>query len=960
MAELLSSKVVVVEEEPSVRGIPSVSTSVAGMVGVTERGPVGVPVLCQSFEEFARVFGGYLRESDLPNAVAGFFENGGATLWVVRTCHYADPTDASTALARTAMIRGAVYDGDPDLSVEPARMESLPAPFAVAEGTGFALSVNGAHRREVVFSDGGAWSPLTLPGPFAVDDGATLVIEVGGVEHTLVIDAGAVADLRRVLPGELVTLLGTIPGLAASADASGRVSVRPSDTLEPSTVALVGGSARMALGAGPARRLASWPVDVREPLTAAHLAELLTAFYPELEAEVTTSNTVAISTRLQGEFASIEAIEVLGSGMFFAPETYAQGGGGESGRAPARVTGFREPLLPNPDTELVLRVGAGPEQRLRFEAHPAELRATALEPITLTDGETLAIDVGGAEQLVTFAAADFADITAATWSEVRSVLERDLVDVSVQEEAGSLVVRTSNAGFRVGIAARGPAASTLGFPEATSWGTGNLPNLGRVMLADVVAALSVLQPSVIADRGPFGALRLRTLAEGSDAVLTVLPDSTAASWLGFLVGENRGWEYGLDWPDEVPVLLARSPGSWGNRLEVEVAPAASGDAQRFDMTIIEGGVFRERFTDLSTQPEDERYAPRIVDDERVGSSLVRFAALERFPAFEPPDEVLRAPLEGGEDGLEGLSDSDILGTDAARNGLRALDTIQDLSLVTVPGRTSAALQAALVAWCENVRDGEVFAVLDPPPGSSAMDIVGHVTSGGLLGLSEHGALYWPRIRVLNPARAVYGSAASVVVCPSGHIAGAFARNDASRPGGVYVPPAGTESGRLFGVVGFETDEVLEERKRDLVYPRRVNPLMTGPGLPRFIDGSRTLKGDGNFPFVAERRGVSFIARSLRLGLQFARHRNNTEALRAQVRRTITAFLLQQMRNGAFRSEEASKAFFVDVSDTLNPPSVIMAGQLIARIGLATNKPAEFIILRISQDTRALDAELAGL
>jgi phage tail sheath protein FI len=35
------------------------------------------------------------------------------------------------------------------------------------------------------------------------------------------------------------------------------------------------------------------------------------------------------------------------------------------------------------------------------------------------------------------------------------------------------------------------------------------------------------------------------------------------------------------------------------------------------------------------------------------------------------------------------------------------------------------------------------------------------------------------------------------------------------------------------------------------------------------------------------------------------------------------------------------------------------GKLIARVGLATNKPAEFIILRISQDTRALEAELAA-
>ncbi len=153
--------------------------------------------------------------------------------------------------------------------------------------------------------------------------------------------------------------------------------------------------------------------------------------------------------------------------------------------------------------------------------------------------------------------------------------------------------------------------------------------------------------------------------------------------------------------------------------------------------------------------------------------------------------------------------------------------------------------------------------------------------------------------------------------------------------------------------------MLEETKRDLVYPKRINPLTTGPGLPRYIDGSRTLKSSGNFPYVAERRGVIYIERSLKQGLQFARHKNNTEGLRAQVRRTITAFLITQMNNGAFRSREPAKAFFVDVSDKLNTPSVIFAGKLLACIGLATNKPAEFIVLSISQDTRALEAELAA-
>jgi hypothetical protein len=96
---------------------------------------------------------------------------------------------------------------------------------------------------------------------------------------------------------------------------------------------------------------------------------------------------------------------------------------------------------------------------------------------------------------------------------------------------------------------------------------------------------------------------------------------------------------------------------------------------------------------------------------------------------------------------------------------------------------------------------------------------------------------------------------------------------------------------MFGVLGFETDEVLEERKRDLVYPHRINPLTTGPGPAALHRRLAHAQGRRELPYVAERRGVIFIERSLKQGLQFARHKNNTEGLRAQVRRTITAFLL---------------------------------------------------------------------
>jgi hypothetical protein len=186
----------------------------------------------------------------------------------------------------------------------------------------------------------------------------------------------------------------------------------------------------------------------------------------------------------------------------------------------------------------------------------------------------------------------------------------------------------------------------------------------------------------------------------------------------------------------------------------------------------------------------------------------------------------------------------------------------------------------------------------------------------------------------------------------------FARTDGKRQGGIYNLPAGIEDGQLFGVVGLENTEALDETKRDYVFPKRINPItmLTGGG-GYFVDGARCFKGNGNFPTVAERRGASYIEQSIARGLEFARHKNNDRKLRKTCERTATVFLLTQMKNGAFRSMDPKKAFFVDFGDGLNPPSAQFAGKLLGRVGLATQKPAEFIILSFSQDTRALEEEV---
>lgn len=76
MAEYLAPGVYVEEEERGAAPLAGASTSTAGFLGPTERGPTR-PRLLTSFSDFRRWYGGYLEDSYLPIAVDGFFSNGG-------------------------------------------------------------------------------------------------------------------------------------------------------------------------------------------------------------------------------------------------------------------------------------------------------------------------------------------------------------------------------------------------------------------------------------------------------------------------------------------------------------------------------------------------------------------------------------------------------------------------------------------------------------------------------------------------------------------------------------------------------------------------------------------------------------------------------------------------------------------------------------------------------------------
>ena len=110
MANYMRPDVYINQVKSSSQSIPTTSSLVGAMVGVTKSGKVGTPVLVSSFKEFVEAFSNgldtpYMADSYLAYSVYGFFANGGRQLYVVRAA------SSSAAVAQYAKAgEGAVNE----------------------------------------------------------------------------------------------------------------------------------------------------------------------------------------------------------------------------------------------------------------------------------------------------------------------------------------------------------------------------------------------------------------------------------------------------------------------------------------------------------------------------------------------------------------------------------------------------------------------------------------------------------------------------------------------------------------------------------------------------------------------------------------------------------------------------------------------------------------------------------
>ncbi|MES0492137.1 MAG: phage tail sheath C-terminal domain-containing protein [Leptospirales bacterium] len=380
-------------------------------------------------------------------------------------------------------------------------------------------------------------------------------------------------------------------------------------------------------------------------------------------------------------------------------------------------------------------------------------------------------------------------------------------------------------------------------------------------------------------------------------------------------------------------ITATSPGTWGDSISVSLeAPTDGSLTEGFKLIVWSGTTSLEEFDNLTF-------------DNLVATDASQYVIVTGTAA--PTVPTTATTLTGGNDGLTGITQDDFLGSSAsgAKNGLYGFDPIDGVNMIAMPdihfadpvgeGDTLYGISEGLI-YCENRKD--CFFIGDVPSGTTPAEAkLFKTTVGGFS--SSYGALYYPWVY------STFG-VSRVLMPPSGAVMGMISRTDASR--GVFKAPAGVIDGKLKSINGLELQ--ISHGEQEELNPVGVNVIRFFAGPGNVVWGARTCSSgvDAEWHYINVRRYFMYIEETLDEASQWVVFEPNTPALWGSVKRNFVAFLTNEWRAGALFGNVAEEAFYVKVDAENNPPSVRNLGQLIIEIGIAPVKPAEFVIIRISQ------------
>ncbi|MFI9561525.1 phage tail sheath family protein [Nonomuraea endophytica] len=375
-------------------------------------------------------------------------------------------------------------------------------------------------------------------------------------------------------------------------------------------------------------------------------------------------------------------------------------------------------------------------------------------------------------------------------------------------------------------------------------------------------------------------------------------------------------------------------------VEVSELPQAEGEEspeERFAIRVKRDGKVEETFefppkSGKGTLATAVRQS-KLIKVEEAGAELAKVKPQSVTLKAPPPPPALPAQV----------TPDMYIGDEVKRTGFSGLAEVDAVTMVAMPDLLGAYerraitadevkhVQGQLIAHCEDMKDR--MAILDAPPGLTADDLRKWHEGLGLN--SMWATLYHPWIKVFEPQNGMR------LIPPSGHIAGVWARSDATR--GVHKAPANEV---IHGAIALESQ--LTPAEQDMINPKGINCIRVMPGRGIRVWGARTLADDKQWQYLNVRRLFNYLQESILEGTQWVVFEPNDDALWARIRRTIAAFLVMEWRRGALFGLTPEEAFYVKCDRDTNPAESIDQGLVVCEIGVAPVKPAEFVIFRLAQ------------
>lgn len=973
MPEYFSPGVYVEEVDAGPKPIEGVSTSIAGAVGVTLRGPTtGKPVLVTSFADFTRQFGGFVPEPDeaslvnkwaldaaeggrwwyFPLSVKGFFENGGQQLYVKRA--FSSDAVASSMLLGQGV--DAVLSQDAEAGADVLHLEHL---FGIdSSTTQLQIFANGKPVKDgagvVLNFDVASYDPST--NAVTLKTAVPQQLKAGRDYLAVVARKGPAPPAAVPPPDDTRTLTFTAKALGAWGDGIG-VRIGP----------MVGGTMKILADPllGGAKAQASLTADAKEPVAFLAAASVAGASTTLTAASTEPSTTLTVA----GNAGDATVTVAVPAG--FAVNDVATIGGVQY-----TITVVAGPVFTiNPVLAATQIIGA-PVQRM---AQPASVTV-----LTVTDSTGFAVNdmaqigpkvfkitaVDGPGKTLTISPPVPDGVTWPVDFAVRGMGKPLQVNDSTGFAANDIVSIDGNK-FKVGAVAAGfitlavpvkawplgtevirlaesPGNAKLAVDDSSGFAVGDRVQIfKREFALTAVAAQSMTLDAAIPDGAfwPQGTVVQRMRPANDGASDTIYCANAVQLYVGAMIELDNG---STKERRIVEVIT-------GSELTLD-SNVTNKYYEGHKLRIIEVDV-RIRFMNAGVVEASEHFPNlRLVNDGTVnyivnfingqsqlvnakaegGYSQTVFTEFPCAPAHPPADSPdVWVDLANGDDSYDTLSIDDFIGVDGgsdARTGIQALEDRDQISLCMVPQIWSQSVHDALIVHCETLRYR--FAILDPQDGLS----IDRIREARSIIDTKYAALYYPWIEVRDPS-----IKRNVDIAPSAHMAGIYSRVDTDR--GYFKAPANEV---ISGITKIAQD--ITKREQDLLNPFGINALRFFPDRGNRVWGARTVSSDSSWKYINVRRIFIFVEASIDKGTQWVVFEPNDEPLWARVRQTIGNFLNTVWRSGALQGAKPDEAYFVKCDHTTMTQDDIDNGKLICVIGIAPVKPAEFVIFRIQQKT----------